>query len=317
MVTSLPSVALCAALCFLLTTPFAHSQSPERAWLPKPLEPKNNPSSAEKVALGARLFSDPALSQTGTYSCASCHQPDKHFTDGRKVAIGATGDSHTRNTPTLYNSAYNASLGWEDLGLYSLETQHLIPLLNQDPVEMGFSTELLAKLQAVPSYQTDFARVFSDETTSAGVLTLNNIVMAIASYVRTIRPPLSAWDKYLYYDKQSVLSDESKAGMSLFFSDRLACSHCHGSFNFSGPIQHAREETTPVFHNTEVDGSSLSFRAPTLRAIRHTAPYMHAGQLPTLQAVIHHYESSSAERVPEFQLTESERAELIAFLETL
>jgi cytochrome c peroxidase len=317
LVKSLQSGALSVALCLLLASPVANSQAPGRAWLPAPLEPRNNPSSAEKVALGKRLFNDPALSQTRQYSCASCHQPDSHFTDGRPLALGATGDVHSRHTPTLYNSAYNASFGWDDRGLNTLEAQHLIPLLNQDPIEMGFSTESLDIIKATTGYRADFGRAFPAEGPLADAITLDNLIKAIASYVRTIRPPLSAWDNYLYYDKQSAMSDDAKAGMSLFFSQRLGCSHCHSSFNFSGPVQHAQETAPPVFHNTRVAGSNLAFRAPTLRAIRHTAPYMHAGQFASLRDVLHHYENTHADRVPRFRLSESERIALIAFLEAL
>lgn len=107
--------------------------------LPEPVVPANNPASASKIELGKRLFSEGALSATGEFSCASCHQPQQHFTDGLAVARGATGELHSRNTPTLYNVAYNASFGWDDQGIDTLEAQHLIPLENTDPVEMGFS----------------------------------------------------------------------------------------------------------------------------------------------------------------------------------
>ena len=298
-------------LTLLATTLFASSAfACAEPWLPTPIEPEDNPSSAAKVALGEALFSDTQLSGNGTYSCATCHKPEAHFTDGLEVAIGATGELHSRHTPTLYNVAYHASFGWDDTALTSLEDQHIVPLTNKAPVEMGFRDDLLLNIEG--TYSTQFERAFPDES-----LSLNTVVKAIAAYVRTIRAPESAWDRYVYFDEQEALSAEAKAGMALFFSERLGCSHCHGSFNFSGPLKHLVEQAEPVFHHTGVAGSELSFRAPTLRAIQHTAPYMHAGQLDSLRDVLSHYEQTEAERVPDFKLTEQERIELISFLEAL
>lgn len=279
---------------------------------PAPLVPADNPSTVEKVALGERLFSEPALSVTGNFSCASCHQPDQHFTDRLPVAIGATGEPHTRNTPTLYNVAFNASLNWDDQGITQLEDQHLIPLLNDDPVEMGYDETLLKALLKDPAYASAFGEAFPGRT-----ITTRELAQAIAAYVRTIRAPVSAFDRYLFFDQQSALSDEARAGMALFFSDRTGCSHCHASLNFSGAVVHEFQQAPPVFHITGVGGSEHAFRAPTLRAIRHTEPYMHDGSLASLSAVLDHYQSTQAERVPQFRLTAKEAAQLIAFLESL
>jgi cytochrome c peroxidase len=284
----------------------------EPDFYPTALVPADNPSTAEKVALGERLFREPALSVTGHFSCASCHQPDQHFTDGLPVAIGATGERLTRNTPTLYNVAFNASLNWDDQGLTRLEDQHLVPLLNDNPVEMGYDASLLADLLKDPAYASAFDAAFPGQT-----ITTRELAQAIAAYVRTIRAPVSAFDRYLFFDEQSALSAEARAGMSLFFSERTGCSHCHASLNFSGAVVHELQQALPVFHVTGVGGSEHAFRAPTLRAIRHTQPYMHDGSLESLPAVLDHYQSTQAERVPKFSLSGTETAQLIAFLESL
>ena len=298
------------ALCLCLLVQMGQAQP----WLPAPLAPDNNPSSPAKIALGQALFHDERLSDTGTYSCASCHDPKQHFTDGLALAIGVTGAAHTRNTPTLYNVAYHSSYGWDDSGITSLEAQHIVPLTNTDPVEMGFSAKSLAMIQE--HYRAQFESVFAGTAVSLEV-----IAQAIAAYVRTIRAPESAWDRYVYFDAQDALDGDAKEGMALFFSERLGCAHCHSSFNFSGPLKYKKagsvEIAEPVFHHTGVTGSTASFRAPTLRAIKHTAPYMHAGQFETLGEVISHYETTNAERVPEFKLSDSERNQLISFLNSL
>lgn len=288
-------------------TPSAQSN-----FFPTPITPQDNPSSTQKIALGKKLFHETRLSLDNTYSCASCHQPNRHFTDGLSKAIGVTGEQHSLNTPTLYNTGFNASLGWQDTGITELEQQHLVPLLNTHPIEMGYSNKQRDVIGADKQYQQAFEGAFADQQIS-----LENIVRALASYVRTIRPPTSAFDNYLFQDDSSALSKEAKAGLELFFSERLSCSHCHASLNFSGPIKHSLSQAAPVFHVTGVGGSNKPFRAPTLRAIRHTAPYMHDGSLTTFTAVIDHYENTRVERLAVFELSQQERSQLIAFLQSL
>ncbi len=113
------------------------------------------------------------------------------------------------------------------------------------------------------------------------------------------------------------MSDEARAGLALFTSNRLGCSSCHASFTFSGPTQDREQQSPSSFHHTGVGGSAQKFRAPTLRAVRHTAPYMHAGQLATLKEVIKHYEQTASTEVPDFTLTAMEQKQLIAFLRAL
>ena len=291
-------------------------QRPALEPYPPPVVPEDNPITAAKVALGELLFTDGRLSVTGSFSCASCHRPDRHFTDARPLAIGATGERHTRHTPTLYNVAFNASFGWDDAGLTTLEAQHLVPLFNTEPVEMGFDDARLAALRRDANLIARFAAAFEVSPTPA-VITTDTIVKALASYVRTLRAPTSAFDRYLLDDDRSGMSEAAFAGLALFFSERLGCSTCHASLNFSGPVRHAIQTAPPVFHVTAVGGTDEAFRAPTLRAVAHTAPYMHDGSLKTLAEVVAHYQTVTVERVPDFTLSEREQAELIAFLTTL
>ncbi len=276
---------------------------------PPPLIPTDNALTPARISLGQRLFHDPALSVNGSTSCATCHQPERHFTDGRPRAIGALGGEHPHNTPTLYNTAYNASFGWRDEGLTSLESQHRVPLFNQTPVEMGYEDEFAERLAADPTYVNAFAAAYGMPITTA------RIIKALASYVRTLTPPETAFDRYLFYDEP--LDATARNGMTLFFSERLGCGSCHAAFTLSGPIHHGDQRAEPVFHVTAVGGSGTAFRAPTLRAVQHTAPYMHDGSLATLEDVIRHYETTDAERVPEFVLSRTERSALAAFLRTL
>jgi cytochrome c peroxidase len=320
-----------------------------------PPVPVDNPMSSAKVAFGERLFADGRLSVTGTYSCASCHVPALAFTDGRTTAVGATGEVHPRNTPTLINVAYAMTFGWSDPSLTSLETQHPVPMFNHSPVELGLDQvlpERMAQLSVDPALAPLHEAAFPG--TAPGV-TLDQIVLAIASYVRTLISADSAFDRYLYWGDDS-LTAEARRGMQLFFSDRTDCSLCHASFNLSGPVrQQGVADPQPVFHNTglyNIGGTGRypdagleahthrasdmgAFRAPTLRNIAVTAPYMHDGSIATLAEVIDFYNAGGRNvesgpnagdgRLNPFKrkeiralgLTDQEKSALVAFLESL
>ncbi len=133
---------------------------------PMPAVPADNPMSTEKVALGRRLFFEPRLSVTGRYSCASCHDPARAFTDGRAVAVGAMGQTLTRSAMSLVNAAYNISFGWTKPEVLSLEQQMLEPLMNQHPVELGLTgreATVCSMLAADPGYSAEFAQAFPRE----------------------------------------------------------------------------------------------------------------------------------------------------------
>ena len=294
----------------MLSSPCWAAQS-WAAQIPWPLPQGPAPSGSE-IELGKQLFFNTALSANGTYSCATCHNPELHFTDGRQLAVGVFGDLHDRNTPTLYNVVYNTSFGWEDDGVSNLRDQHRIPLTGQAPIEMGFDAAALARLNKNQSLRTEFKAVYG-----SGDIQLDRIVAAIAAYVGTLRHPANAFDRFVYLDDRTALSSAAQEGMALFFSDRLGCSGCHSGFTMSGPIRYTGHAGANEFHNTAVNGSTLKFRAPTLRAIAHTAPYMHDGSIANLEAVLDHYQTTAASSVPEFALSPAERQALLAFLRTL
>jgi cytochrome c peroxidase len=277
--------------------------------------------SAQKIALGRRLFYDVRLSGNGTQACASCHQQRLAFTDGRARAVGSTGERHPRSAMSLANAAYSASLTWADPDTTTLEDQMLVPLLGEHPREMGLAgheDEALARLRTDPLYEELFPSAFPGE---GEAVNLANVRKAIASFERTIRSGDSAYDRLVWKDDRNALSPGARRGMTLFFSERLACSKCHAGFTFSGPV---RWEGGPAAQPTlEDNGLGGRFRVPTLRNIAVTAPYMHDGRFATLDAVIDHYAAGGA-RSPDqsalvkgFTITKEEKADLIAFLESL
>ena len=247
---------------------------------PIPAVPADNPMSEAKVALGRRLFFETRLSVTGQASCASCHEPIRAFSDGRRVAIGATGQMLTHGAMPLANVAYNISFGWTQPALRSLEAQMLGPLLNEHPVELGLAGREDATcrdLSADQTYRAAFIAAFPQE---GGSITLEHIVKAIASFERTLISGDSPFDRYVFGGDHAALSAEAKRGMALFYSVRSGCGSCHSGFNFDGNWRDAQGETgRPGF---AVNGTSQTpTRVPTLRNIALTAPIctMDASQL--------------------------------------
>ena len=243
--------------------------------------------SAAKVELGRHLFYDTRLSGNASASCASCHRQERAFTDGLPRALGSTGELHPRSSMTLTNVAYNATFTWANPTLESLEDQIRIPLLNDNPIELGVAGNedlVLARLREAARYRELFRAAFPE---LAEPITLDNVTKALASFSRTLTSGGSAYDRLVYLDERESLSASARRGMRLFFSDRVRCSECHQGFNFSGPVRYRGAAAPGVFHNTGLynlegrglyppDNPGLSeftglrddtgrFRAPTLR----------------------------------------------------
>lgn len=313
--------------------------------------------SVAKVALGRRLFFDSQLSVTGRYSCASCHDPGKAYSDGRDRAVGATGATLARGAMSLTNVAYNISFGWTKPELQSLEAQMLEPLLNEHPVELGLSgrqAEVCERLAADSGYRAAFAESFpqgargehgaamaaSAQASGATVpsvdaatladtaanaagspVTFDNLVKAIAAFERTLIYGRSPFDRYVFEGEHDALSAQAKRGMQLFYSARAACGTCHSGFNFDGNWRDSQGETgKPSFANN--GASDQPMKVPTLRNIALTSPYMHDGRYATLDAVLDHYERVARDpaadaKLRSFDLSATERADLLAFLDTL
>ncbi len=324
---------------------------------PKPSVPASNPMSKEKVELGRHLFYDKRLSDNQSYACATCHQQSKAFTDGRAQAIGSTGQLHPRGAQSTVNVGYLTALTWANPVIPSLEEQALVPLFGETPVELGLAgkeKELLDRLSSDPTY----VGLFDDAFPEGGVISLEHVTMAIASFERAILSYRSPYDRYAYGGDPTALSDAAKRGRDLFFGEKLECFHCHGGFNFSDSVTHDGSAIKEVmFHNTglynlggtgayppdnqgiyafsHVDSDMGRFRAPTLRNIAVTAPYMHDGSIADLDGVLDHYAAGGrtittgpyagvgsanpykSELIRGFALTPEERGDVKAFLASL
>jgi cytochrome c peroxidase len=313
---------------------------------PRPVVPADNPMSSAKVELGRRLFHETRLSSTGQYACASCHRPELAFTDGRARALGATGEAVKHAAMSLANVAYNAAFTWSDSRVRSLESQMRQPLFNEHPVEMGLKSgglAAVAALSAESAYRDFFAAAFPDDTAP---ISMDHVIKAIAAFERSLISGRSPFDRYVFDDERTALSASQKRGMALFFSVRIGCSQCHSGFNFAGPvIYEGHNKESALFANNglyDVDGRGSypardrglidithqaadmgKFRVPTLRNVALTAPYMHDGSLATLEAVIDHYARGGHGKPPQdsrvrpLPLSPAERADLVAFLNSL
>lgn len=280
---------------------------------PKPTVPADNPMSEAKVELGRYLFYDKQLSGNGQQSCASCHQQAFAFSEPQARSVGSTGESHRRNALALVNIAYNKTLTWAHDGLTDIEHQLVIPMFGEAPVELGITGHEQNVLQALqrPPYPALFKAAYGDVAVD-----FLRVTQALASFVRSLISLQSPFDRYAYQADDSALSDEQITGMNLFFSEKLECHHCHGGFNFTQSTSHEKQplDRRP-FHNTglyntkrqQVAGDGYPdkdrglaevsldpaddgrFRAPTLRNIALSAPYMHDGSIATLPEVLQLY----------------------------
>jgi cytochrome c peroxidase len=277
----------------------------------KPYVPADNPMTAAKVELGRYLFYDPRISVNGKASCATCHKQELAFTDGRAVGVGATGESHSRSAMSLVNVAYSAALTWSNPEMRSLEKQALVPMFGDHPVELGLreGDGFVPMLRSDAQYRGLFERAFPGD---ADRFTITNVTRAIASFERSIISARSPYDRYHYDGEDNAISESAKRGETLFFNQHLSCFRCHGGANFSDATAFEKNAERRVeFHNTglyNVSGSLSypapnvgifeftkaqadvgKFKAPTLRNIALTAPYMHDGSIRTLEGVLDHY----------------------------
>jgi len=322
---------------------------------PKPQVPIDNPMSNEKVALGRALFYDPNLSYNQQQSCSSCHLQQYAFGENIAQSVGSTGQQHRRNSPALVNIAYNKTLTWAHDGLTTLERQILLPMFGEAPIELGITgheKEVLERFTTL-QYQQLFTQAFPGQEVSFDL-----IVKALASFVRSLISLNSPFDHYAYGGDDNAISESALRGMNLFFSEKLECHHCHGGFNFTQSTSHEKQiiDRRP-FHNTglyyvddnggypskdiglaeisTLDRDNGRFRAPTLRNIEKSAPYMHDGSIATLGEVLDFY-AQGGRNIPSgkyqgdgrnnplksqfvrgFEMSAKDKEDLLAFLATL
>ena len=298
--------------------------------LPPVPVPADNPPTADTVALGKKLYFDTILSADQTIACASCHDPEKGYTDNAQFSSGVGGKLGGRNAPTVLNAAYNLQQFWDGRAP-SLEAQAEGPIAN--PVEMNLPhTEGVKRIAANAAYKPLFDTAFGP-----GEVTMEKIRMSIASYERTIVSGNSPFDRYQFGDDKKAISPAAIRGLALFKnSERTNCSKCHtideksalftdGKYHNIGVGLNTEGELKDLgrFDQTKVETDKGAFRTPTLRNIALTGPYMHDGSQKTLRAVVDFYVGGGSsnpnldKEIKQLHLNNNERQDLVAFLESL
>jgi cytochrome c peroxidase len=264
---------------------------------------------------------DKRLSADNSVACASCHNPQFGFTDGAAVSTGINGQKGARSAPTVINRLFSDAQFWDGRAA-SLEAQALGPI--QNPIEMGNTLEaVVKKLNAIKGYREAFQRAFGSEVMADG------IAKAIASFERTVLSGNSPYDRYKAGDHQA-LSESAKRGLALFESERVNCVTCHVGHNFTDEnyrnLGVGMDQAKPDLGRYEITQNEEdrgAFKTPTLRDVARTAPYMHDGSLKTLREVIDYYDKGGtpnahlSKDIKPLKLAEKEKADLVAFLESL
>ncbi len=318
--------------------------------------PANNAQTPEKIALGEALFFDPRLSVNGTVACASCHNPDRAFTDGRASSVGVYSRVGQRNAPTVLNALYSEAQFWDGRAT-TLEDQAGFPIFN--PSEMGQPNlnAAVTKIAAIPEYQQRFQAVFGQAPSSL------NLLRAIAAYERTLVGFDSPFDRFIAGDG-NAMDASAKRGWELF-NTKAHCNRCHAAVNkdvtyftdfgfHNIGIGILRHNVTPLaqqaqrliskdnlpavdqaaiqsdlsvlgrFLVTRKEADTASFKTPGLRNVLITAPYFHDGSQETLWDAIDHYNKGDGlknpwldEDIEPLALTENEIDDLAAFMASL
>lgn len=285
--------------------------------------PENNPPTVEKVELGRMLFFDKRLSADNTVACATCHAPEKAFTDGKPTSIGIRGQLVPRNSPTVINRVFSQAQFWDGRAP-SLEEQAKAPVVS--PIEMGMPSHeaMVQKISQLQGYKPLFEKAFGTDK-----ITADHVAQAIASFERTIVSGNSAFDRYEAGGDKNALSESAKRGLELFRT-KARCSICHSGFNFTDELYHnlgvGMDKPNPDlgrYNVTKQEKDKGAFKTPTLREITKTAPYMHDGSLKTLEEVIDWYDRGGHKNpwldpeIKPLNLTVQEKKDLIEFLKSL
>jgi cytochrome c peroxidase len=277
----------------------------------------DKPDTPEMVDLGHKLFFDPRVSTNRNQSCASCHNPDLGFSDGRSKGQGTLGNHLGRNAPQLYNLAWNQIFFWDGRSP-TLEEQALGPIQSDGEMAMPLP-ELLKRLDSVPFYRQAFQKTFS-----VSPITPEQIGKVLAAFERTLIVDNTPFDQYLKGDS-AALSPEAKRGLTVF-TGQGRCIFCHDGKNF----------TDQSFHNLGQKDADLgrgailkdnnfngAFKTPGLRNILYSAPYMHDGSLGSLEEVVDFYNkggepnANRSSLMKPLGLSEEQKQNLIAFLGAL
>lgn len=271
----------------------------------------------QQVALGKALFLNPKLSGSGKMSCATCHIPEKSFVDGKVKSLGDKGNTLKRNTPSLYNLAWNKVFTW-DGEIANLEDMSLIPFKREAVLNL-LPDKILRSLGNNKPLKKEFTAAFGKDG-----LSVVNIGRALAAYQRTIITRNAPVDRYLA-GNETALDVKAQRG-ALLFTGKANCAACHNGANLTDESFHnigVNSEDVGRGRLQEGDMFKFAFKTPGLRNVARTAPYMHDGSEPDLESVVRFYNAGGKKPgahdplIKPLGLTESEMGDLVAFLQAL
>jgi len=281
--------------------------------------PEDNPFTEAKAKLGQMLYFDPRLSRSNMQSCASCHNPSFAWGDGLPKGVGDNMHELGRRSPTILNAAWSEALMW-DGRFDSLEEQALGPI--EAEVEMNMPLdELIEKLSQVEGYSPLFAEAFDGDSQ----ITSEKIAMAIATYERTVISGEAPFDRWIK-GQRNAISQSAQRGFDLF-NNKARCAACHSGWRFTDDSFHdiglSDDDIGRGAELPNIVKMQHAFKTPGLRSIDQRAPFMHDGSLATLRDVVDHYDRGGIKRpslsddMQPLGLTEQERKDLVAFMESL
>lgn len=281
--------------------------------------PKGNEYSDARSELGRLLFFDPRLSGSQWISCATCHNPALSWGDGLPKGIGHGMKSLGRRTPTILNLAWGELFFWDGRA-GSLEEQALGPIAAEGEMNMPHD-QMLAKVAGIPGYKTLFDKAYPGDGVS-----LTTIAKAIATFERTVVSADAPFDKWLKGD-QKAISAAAKHGFDVF-NGKGRCAQCHSGWRFTDDSFHdigvADDDIGRGKIMPDIEVLQHAFKTPTLRNAALRAPFMHDGSEATLATVVAFYDRGGNVKRPSLAgdirplgLTDVEKADLVAFLETL
>jgi cytochrome c peroxidase len=292
--------------------------APRLSQLALPSFPETNPFTPAKASLGKQLFFDKRISGSGKNSCEACHYRHLGWTDGNKLSMKDDGTMNTRHTPTLYNVGYLTSWYWDGRAS-TLEGQTMAAWKGQsgaDPVKIA------AIINAVPGYAQQFQSVFG------GAATPDNIVQALATYVRTKNSGDSPWDRFEKGDMNAVSAD-AKEGFYLFLG-KGRCAVCHtppvySNSDFYNIGLEAKKEKKDLgrFNVTKKVEDTSAFKVPTLRSIALSGPYFHDGSVASLEEAVTYMamggndDPNKSPLLQKTDLTSAEIKKIVRYLESL
>lgn len=332
---NIPDIEVTSALSKNAATFFSKNAFNPNAFVPG----KEFAFSDEKAALGKKLFNDPILSNSNNRSCATCHIPEKAFTDGLSKSISLENAELPRNAPSLNYAGFQHGQFW-DMRKDDLEGQSSDVISNKEEMH-GDLNLILGKINRDTKYLPEFRKIY--KTSKAETWQLQNV---LASYIRSLAKFNSNFDEYMRGNR-SAMTENQKRGFNLFVG-KGQCALCHFIPLFNGTVPPNFKKTEQEVLGTAVNGDNKmfdqdlgrgkfhelvealqhSFKTPTLRNISKTAPYMHNGGYKTLKEVMNFYnkgggkgfgfkvENQTLSDTP-LQLTDKEKDEMIDFMHAL